>query len=42
LPPVLPPVLRERADAARLAAEATARARLGPLVDRMAPLSLAE
>ncbi len=30
LPPVIAPVLRARADAARLAAEATARARSGP------------
>ena len=33
LPPVLAPLLRARAEATRLAAEATARARLGPVAD---------
>jgi protein ImuA len=42
LPPVLAPVQRARAEAARLAAEATERARLGPAAGSAARLSLAE
>jgi hypothetical protein len=41
LPPVLAPVLRTHAGAARLATEATSRARLRPAAGRMALLPLA-